>query len=111
MALIFGTPKKGQQAQDEGLKDQRLINARDLYLAGKVKIVTTEAIANRKVQGTFGLIVCRSYTFDNAFYGLIAQALEVNADAVVGYRENIAFHPEGDRYYSCYGTALRLRPE
>ncbi|MGE4505604.1 MAG: hypothetical protein AB7D51_09670 [Desulfovibrionaceae bacterium] len=111
MALIFGAPKKGGQTQDEGLKDQRLINSRDLYLAGRVKIVTTDAVPNRQVAGTFGLIVCRSYTFDNAFYGLVAQALEVNADAILAYRENVSFHPEGDRYYACYGTAVRLKPE
>ncbi|MBU1249067.1 MAG: hypothetical protein KKB70_10245 [Proteobacteria bacterium] len=111
MALMFGAQKKSSQNEENGLKDQRLINSRDLYLAGKIKIVTTDDIPNRQVSGTFGLIVCRSYTFDNAFYGLVAQALEVNADSIIAYRENVAFHPEGDRYYSCYGTAVRLKPE
>ncbi len=111
MPLIFGAPKKGQPAQDDGLKDQRLINSRDLYLAGRIKIVTTDEMPNRQVSGTFGLIVCRSYIFDNAFYGLIAQALDVNADVILAYRESVSFHPEGDRFYSCYGTAVRLKPE
>jgi hypothetical protein len=29
---------------------------------------------------------------------------------VVTYRESIAFHPEGDKHYSCYGTAVLLEP-
>lgn len=107
MALIFGAPKK--QIKDDVKMDQRLKLAKELYLAGKLKIVTTESIPGRDIMGAFGLIVCRSYTFDNAFYGLMAQAIDVNADAIIGYRESVAFHPEGDKYYSCYGTAVRLK--
>jgi hypothetical protein len=110
MPLIFGAPKKGTRSQDDR-QDQRIAVAREQYLAGRVKIVTTDEMPNRQVQGTFGLLVCRSFTFDNAFYGLVAQAMDVNADAVLAYRESVSFHPEGDRYYSCYGTAVRLKPE
>lgn len=110
MPLLFGAPKKGLNGQDDSRQDPRLSQARDAYVAGQVKIVTTEEIPNRDVRGTFGLIVCRSYVFDNAFYGLIAQALDVKADAILAYRETVAFHPEGDKYYSVYGTAVRLKP-
>ncbi|WP_027180066.1 hypothetical protein [Maridesulfovibrio bastinii] len=110
MALIFGNPsRKGRTNIEEAKKDQRLEMARNLYLGGKINIVTTQEIPNRQVAGTFGLIVCRSYNFDNAFYGLIAQAMDANADAILSYRENVAFHPEGDKYYSCYGTAVRMK--
>lgn len=108
MALLFGAPARRVQKTDDA-QDVRLNAARDAYLAGKLKIVTTEQVANQEIAGTFGLIVCRGYVFENAFHGLIAQALDVNADAIVGYRESVAFHPEGDRYYSCYGTAVRLK--
>lgn len=110
MALIFGAPKKSRSANEEARQDHRLRMAKDTYLAGKVKIVTTETVPGRDIVGAFGLIVCRGYNFDNAYYGLIAQALDVNADAIIGYRESVAFHPEGDKYYSCYGTAVRLKP-
>ncbi|WP_319765155.1 hypothetical protein [Maridesulfovibrio sp.] len=110
MALMFGSPsRKPSRTIEDAKKDQRLDMARTLYLGGKVKIVTTEEVPNREVMGTFGLIVCRSYNFDNAFYGLIAQAIDANADAIVGYRESVSFHPEGDKFYSCYGTAVRLK--
>jgi len=108
MALLFGSPKKTGNKED-GKLDHRLTLAKDMYMAGNIKIMTTENIPGRDIQSAFGLLVCRSYTFDNAFYGLMAQAVDVNADAIVGYRENISFHPEGDKYYSCYGTAVRMK--
>lgn len=110
MALLFGAPTRKLSKTDDG-QDVRLAQAREAYLAGKIKIVTTDMVPNQEVAGTFGLIVCRGFVFDNAFHGLIAQALDVNADAIVAYRESVAFHPEGDRYYSCYGTAVRLKPK
>lgn len=108
MALLFGAPTRKLSKTDDG-QDVRLAQAREAYLAGKIKIVTTDMVPNQEVAGTFGLIVCRGFVFDNAFHGLIAQALDVNADAIVAYRESVAFHPEGDRYYSCYGTAVRMK--
>ena len=108
MALLFGAPTRKLSKTDDG-QDVRLAQAREAYLAGKIKIVTTDMVPNQEVAGTFGLIVCRGFVFENAFHGLIAQALDVNADAIVAYRESVAFHPEGDRYYSCYGTAVRLK--
>jgi uncharacterized protein YbjQ (UPF0145 family) len=109
MALIFGSPRKQATDRDDVGTDHRLTLAKDIYMAGNMKIVTTEGVPGREIQSAFGLIVCRSYVFDNAFYGLMAQAVDVNADAIVGYRETVAFHPEGDKYYSCYGTAVRLK--
>lgn len=109
MALIFGSPKRPVADKDDIRNDQRLTLAKEMYMAGKMKIVTTENVPGRDIQSAFGLIVCRSYVFDNAFYGLMAQAVDVNADAIVGYRESVSFHPEGDKYYSCYGTAVRMK--
>ena len=109
MALIFGTPRKPAADNDDIKNDHRLTLAKDMYMAGKMKIMTTETVPGREIQSAFGLIVCRSYVFDNAFYGLMAQAVDVNADAIVGYRESVSFHPEGDKYYSCYGTAVRMK--
>jgi len=109
MALIFGSPKKQGARREDVKMDHRLTLAKDMYMAGKMKIMTTENVPGREIHSAFGLIVCRSYTFDNAFYGLMAQAVDVNADAIIGYRESVSFHPEGDKYYSCYGTAVRMK--
>jgi hypothetical protein len=108
MAIFKG--QKNKPVEEDAKPEPRVVQAKDVYMAGRFKIVTLDAITGREVLGTFGLIVCRSYNFDNAFYGLIAQALEVNADAILGYRESVAFHPEGEKYYTCYGTAVRLKP-
>lgn len=107
MALLFGTPAKKKQVSSG--TDHRLNLAKEVYLNGQIKVVSTEQVPNRNVQATYGLIVSRSYNFDNAFYGLVAQALDANADAILSYRESVAFHPEGDKYFSCYGTAVRLK--
>ncbi|MFW5837699.1 MAG: hypothetical protein ACOCVM_06790 [Desulfovibrionaceae bacterium] len=111
MALLFGAPNRKVRPKEDSRKDQRLELAREVYQSGKIKIVTTEDIQGRDVQWTFGLIVCRSFIFDKAFYGLISQILDVNADAIIGYREHVAFHPDGDKFFSCYGTAVRLKPK
>jgi len=109
MSLFFGSPTKQGSPKEDIKTDHRLTLAKDMYMAGKIKIMTTETVPGREIQSAFGLIVCRSYIFDNAFYGLMAQAVDVNADAIIGYRETISFHPEGDKYYSCYGTAVRMK--
>lgn len=107
---LFKAGGKAKPIEDESKADPRVAQAKDHYMAGRFKIVTVDSVPGREVLGTFGLIVCRSYNFDSAFYGLIAQALEVNADAILAYRESVAFHPEGEKYFSCYGTAVRLKP-
>jgi uncharacterized protein YbjQ (UPF0145 family) len=109
--MIFGGSKKYKSAADDELRDQQNDQARDSYLSGKFKIVTTDSIDGRDVKLVFGLVVARGYNFDTAFYGLIARAMDAGAEAVLGYRENVAFHPEGDRFYSCYGTAVMLQPK
>ncbi len=104
--MIFQARKS---PKENAVMDHRLNIAKECYLGGKIKVVTTDTMPDREIQGTFGVLACRGYNFDNAFYGLIAQALDVNADAILAYRENVAFHPEGERFYSCYGTAVRLK--
>jgi hypothetical protein len=69
--------------------------------------VTLDRAHARGARRPSGLIVCRSYTFDSAFYGLIAR-LEVNADAILGYRER-GLPPEGDKLL-LLRHAVRLKP-
>ncbi|WP_237559980.1 hypothetical protein [Desulfohalovibrio reitneri] len=104
--VLFGNKKRPQEGGDEG----KFEHARQSYFSGKLKIVTTERIEGRKIKWTFGLVASRSFSSETAFYGLVHNALEAGADAVVGYRENVAFHPDGDRHYTCYGTAVFLEP-
>lgn len=105
--VLFGTRKT---ARESGEDESRFEPAREAYFSGKIKIVTTDGIPGREVKFVFGLVVARGYNPDNAFFGLVSRALEAGADAIVGYRESVAFHPEGDKHYSCYGTAMMLEP-
>jgi uncharacterized protein YbjQ (UPF0145 family) len=109
---FFGPRKRTETRDDDGRRDQKIETARETYMSGKFKIVTTENIEGREVRWVYGLVFARSYNFDTAFFGMISRAVEVGADAVLGYRESVAFHPEGEgeRYYSCYGTAAILMP-
>jgi uncharacterized protein YbjQ (UPF0145 family) len=110
MGLFGAQMKKKSLIGGEEEFQQRNAATKEAYQTGKFKIVTTERIEGRDIKFVFGLVVCRSFNFENAFYGLIARAMDAGADAVIGYRETIAFHPEGDKHYSCYGTAVLLEP-
>lgn len=81
--------------------------AKDLFLSGKFQVVTTKEIPSRTVRRVIGLAAYRGYDMEQAFYGMITRAISNGANAIVGYRENVAFHPDGSKYISCYGTAVR----
>ena len=36
----------------------------------------------------------------------ILRVMNKGAQAIVGYNENVAFHPDGSKYFSCFGTAV-----
>ncbi|EPR35155.1 hypothetical protein dsat_2518 [Alkalidesulfovibrio alkalitolerans DSM 16529] len=105
--VFFGGKKRPGDEVDE----QRYEAARNAYFNGRVKIVTTERVEGREIKWVFGLVASRSFSADTAFYGLVNSALEAGADAIVGYRESVAFHPEGERHFTCYGTAVFLEPQ
>ncbi len=102
---LFGGRKRVREVIDD---DVRYDEAREAYFNGRVKVVTTESLPGRDVRFVFGLVVSRGYNPDNAFFGMIKNALDAGADAILGYRENVSFHPEGEKYYACYGTAIVL---
>ena len=107
--MIFSGGRKKAVMDEEPGRDQVVEQAREAYLGGQFKIVTTERLEGREARLVFGLVVARGYNFDTAFYGLIARAMDAGAEAILGYRENVAFHPEGERFYTCYGTAVMLQ--
>ena len=37
---------------------------------------------------------------------MTSRAMTKGAQAIIGYSENVAFHPDGSKYFSCYGTAV-----
>jgi uncharacterized protein YbjQ (UPF0145 family) len=111
MLSFFGGDKKARGRHEELKKGARLKNAKELFYSGKFPVVTTPGLEGRKVRKVLGLVSGRGFDSECAFYGLTASALDIGADAIVGYQENVAFHPDGSRYFSCYGTAVILERE
>jgi len=70
-------------------------------------VTTTELDVSRKVSKVLGLVVCRGYDSEQTFFGMAARAMNKGAQAIVGYQENVAFHPDGSKYFTCYGTAVQ----
>lgn len=87
---------------------EKLGEAKELFLSGKFPVVTTEAIPTKDIRMVIGLVAFRGYDMEQAFYGMVSRAISHGAHAVIGYKENVAFHPDGSRYVSCYGTAVRI---
>ena len=86
---------------------EKLDSAKDLFTSGQFQVVTTKEMPGKEVRRIIGLAAYRGYDMEQAFYGMITRALSNGANAIVGYRENVAFHPDGSKYISCYGTAVR----
>lgn len=91
---------------DTALK-QKIETAKELFTTGQFQVVTTKELPGRNIRKTIGLAAFRGYDMEQAFYGMITRALSNGANAIIGYQENVAFHPDGSKYISCYGTAVR----
>ncbi len=112
MLLLFGgSEKKTKQNPVDIKRDQRIQNAKETFHSGKFPIVTTPTIEGKKIRLVRGLVSCRGFDSESAFYGMVARSLDICADAIIGYQENVAFHPDGTKYFSCYGTAIILERE
>ena len=42
---------------------------------------------------------------------MAAMAVNKGAQGIIGYNENVAFHPDGSKYFSCFGTAVMFERE
>ena len=90
-------------------KMENLDKVRELFLAGKFPVSTTASLdEERKVGRVLGLVVSRGYDSEDAFYDMAARAVNKGAQAIIGYQENVAFHPDGSKFFTCYGTAVQF---
>lgn len=105
--LLGGEKKKKAKAQESGIEN--LDRVKEVFLSGRFPVITTSELDdNRKVSKVLGLVVCRGYDSEQTFFGMAARAVNKGAQAIVGYQENVAFHPDGSKYFTCYGTAVQL---
>lgn len=110
MLFLLGGDKKKKQAPKDS-QIENLDRVKEIFLAGRFPVVTTTSLDdNRKVGKVLGLVVCRGYDSEQTFFGMAARAVNKGAQAIIGYQENIAFHPDGSKYFTCYGTAVQLEP-
>lgn len=90
-------------------KMENIDKVRELFLAGRFPVTTTPGLdGERKVGRVLGLVVSRGYDSEEAFYDMAARAVNKGAQAIVGYQESVAFHPDGSKFFMCYGTAVQL---
>ena len=104
--LLGGHDKKSRKAERTvGISDASA-RVREVFLAGRFPVVTTHQVEGRRIAKVLGLVCCRGLDPEDAFFGMAARAMNKGAQAIVGYNENVAFHPDGSKYFSCFGTAV-----
>ena len=104
--LLGGHEKKGRKAERSAGGSDASDRVREVFLAGRFPVVTTHQVEGRRIAKVLGLVCCRGFDSDEAFFGMAARAMNKGAQAIVGYNENVAFHPDGSKYFSCFGTAV-----
>mgnify|MGYP001500482403 FL=1 len=104
--LLGGHEKKSRKAERPAGASDASDRVREVFLAGRFPVVTTHQVEGRRIAKVLGLVCCRGFDSDEAFFGMAARAMNKGAQAIVGYNENVAFHPDGSKYFSCFGTAV-----
>lgn len=90
-------------------KMENVEKVRGLFLTGKFPVTTTSSLDDdRKVGKVLGLVVSRGYDSEDTFYDMATRAVNKGAQAIIGYQENVAFHPDGSKFFTCYGTAVQF---
>ncbi len=102
--LLGGQDKKTRKP--EARKVENFDKVKELFSTGRFPVVTTGSMEGKQISKVLGLVCCRGYDSEEAFFGMSAMAINKGAHAIIGYVENIAFHPDGSKYFSCYGTAV-----
>lgn len=103
--LLGGDKKKKAKARPI----ENLERVKELFSTGRFPVVTTTKLEDsRKTGKVLGLVVCRGFDSEEAFFGMASRAVNKGAQAIVGYQENIAFHPDGSKFFTCYGTAIQF---
>ena len=105
MFFLLGSDKKNRQREKKN-NGLNLEEAREVFLSGKFPVVTTDQIEGRHIVKVLGLVCCRGFDSDETFFGMASRAMSKGAQAIIGYNENVAFHPDGSKYFSCFGTAV-----
>lgn len=108
LSLFTGAQRQPKDPNEELKRGQRLQHAKEMFYSGRLPVVTTPAMKGRRIKKVIGLVHGRGYDAECALLSLAASAMEIGGDAIIGYQEAVAFHPDGSKFFSCYGTAVVL---
>ncbi|CAK7002819.1 MAG: hypothetical protein DELT_00101 [Desulfovibrio sp.] len=86
--------------------DPGLDNIRQRFRNGRFPVATIDHLEGREPFTALGLVVTRGYSSEETFFSMLCRAEAKGAHGIIGYRESVAFHPDGTRFYTCYGTAV-----
>ncbi len=111
MFFLLGGNDKKKRKPESSQVDERVTQVKKLFLSGKFPVVTVDHVEGRQIAKVLGLVCSRGYDSDEAFFGMAARAVNKGAHAIIGYSENVAFHPDGSKYFSCFGTAVMFEWE
>ena len=104
--LLSGADKKKKAP---ARRMDNIDKVKELFLTGRFPVSTTAGLDDeRRVGRVLGLVVSRGYDSEDAFYDMAARAVNKGAQAIIGYQENVAFHPDGSKFFTCYGTAVQF---
>ena len=104
--LLGGNARNSRKTEKKNQLSSAGAKAREVFLTGRFPVVTTDKVEGKRIAKVLGLVCCRGYDSDETFFGMASRAINKGAQAIVGYNENVAFHPDGSKYFSCYGTAV-----
>lgn len=113
MFFLLGNDKteKNAKAKIASSTISSVEKVKDLFKSGRFPVVTTQEMADRGIAKVLGLVCCRGFDADEAFFGMAAMAQNKGGQGIIGYSENVAFHPDGSKFFSCFGTAVMFERE
>ena len=73
--LLGGSDKKARKAERQSRTPAADSRVREAFLAGRFPVVTTHQVEGRKIAKVLGLVCCRGFDSEEAFFGMAARAL------------------------------------
>ena len=108
MLFLLNNGEKKARKRDAA-ENETMKRVKELFGTGRFPVVTTETIEGKEVEKVLGLVACRGYDSEDAFFGMASRAIHKGAQGIIAYKENVAFHPDGSKFFSCYGTAVLFK--
>ena len=81
--LLGGNDKKARKAEKQTRASDATARVRDVFLAGRFPVVTTHQVEGRRIAKVLGLVCCRGYDSEEAFFGMAGRAMNKGAQAIV----------------------------